>query len=879
VVQRTSQELNIQTAAPIMAQQTAVGNATPDPSKFMTNKVFDAPVDTDMGLGTRILQTVLKAGDKMMEQKIQQNRQEAYLDGVAKAGTVKSEEELDASPLMRDWQVAGYRDTMGRITAADTEAQIAADMPKMREVAPEKFAEYLAEKRKALVSSWEGMTMSTRQAMFSQQMLNERAWIKKHQVEHYKFGIESETRSIKSAVDTSLASLESAKSDATAYGTQTDATFGVVYSSIVANPKLPIATKGKLLAEMATYALESDHQKLYSMMHQKAVPMPDGSEKPMSSLMSWDDDVALSKAFRQSEQRTEAFRAADYVDRTAKMEADWANPASPLQPISEVRAHLDEGIQRKLVSADQYQSIMKQYYEKSEKKLVQSNLAQAYIAGDSNEYLRLGKTSDEALEAYVDTLGRKMQLPQVVDNLLTIGNRTGQGNAFRKVGQLMAPAFAQIGNNDKIDPANAVAVSGVLQRIQQAETDGKAGAFHQFLSSFDPEVQAKVTYMRDNLAKGNDPTTAISAATARVLEDAKLTPAVRAELTAAKAKEITAAVADLEPVGIWGKGWLLAKSMLSPTKQGRETASASLTLSTSQGWFENDDRVAQVMASTKLAVAQSMDEVAKANPHMAIGSVRSMALADVSSRSVPTSWGPMIVPKGFSPQRYFGVKDNVGVERIGAALDEFIKPQQGGRIAFSVGVNGELMFQELNDRGRPAAPAHTINPRDVAPMVETQRERVRNEFRLNHGEGVSTTVNGVPLQYNGDNTANADNGWMRRLRDDITTNGTLKIDSNSRLPAQAVSAAMVKETNEAAKVAVRIMGVTGTRSEAAFKLFGSLAFQADLKDKAYDRLVLAVRNKNLESAQKALELTPMYRSVAGNRKQYLMTNLINAMKE
>jgi hypothetical protein len=75
------------------------------------------------------------------------------------------------------------------------------------------------------------------------------------------------------------------------------------------------------------------------------------------------------------------------------------------------------------------------------------------------------------------------------------------------------------------------------------------------------------------------------------------------------------------------------------------------------------------------------------------------------------------------------------------------------------------------------------------------------------------------------------------------------------------------------------MGATGTRSEAAFKLFTNIAFNSDMKDKPYDRLVLAVRNKNLESAKKALELTPLYRQVPGNRKSYLMDNLINAMKE
>lgn len=879
MVQRTSQELNINTGGMVTAQQSGAGFAAPDPNKFATNHIEEQAPGPEDGTMSRILGHLVQAGDKLTQQAINQGREEAYLSGMAQASTAKSEADLQTNPLTRNWATAGYRDTVGRLTAADTEAQIAQDMAKMREVSPEKFGEYLSEKRKALVASWEGMSLQTREAMFAQQAMNERAWIKKHAVEHYKFGVEAETRSVKTSLDTSLASLTAAKSDAATYATATDATLTTAYQSIVANPKLPTAVKGKMVAEFATYALENDHQALYSKIHTQALPMADGKEAPMSSLLSWEDDIALSKAFRASEQRTEAFRAADWMDRGAAMRASWDNPLEPFMPLEQVRAHLAEGVQRKLVSADQYGAFMQDYYKSMQKKVTQGNSAQAWAAGDQNTLLSLGKTSDEGLNDYVATIGRKLPLPNLVDNLLNIGTQTGQDNAFKKVGELMGPAFAQIGNNDKIDPANAVAISGVLGKLEAAETAGRSGAFHQFLSAFDPEVQAKITYMREGLKKGNDATTAISAATARVLEEAQMTPAMRAELAATKSKEVLKTVDDITPTGIWGTIGLYAKSVLSPTQQGRATAAAELALRTKQGWFENDNRVAEVMATTKLEVAKSMDRITKANPHMNVGSVKSMALAEIAGRSVPTSWGPLIVPQGFSPQRYFGVAQDVGAERIGAALDEFIKPQAGGRMAFSLGVNGELMVQELNDNGKPAAPGYTLDPKQVKPMVEQQRKRIIDEFRLNHGEGVKAQLpNGSYFTYNGDNTANVDNGWMRRYRDDFTSSGAIAV-SGTNVSQEQFSRGFMKDTNDAAKDAVKIMAITGTNNEPAFKLFASIANQADLKDKAYDRLVKAVRSRNLEAAQKALELTPMYRVIAGNRKQYLMTNLVAAMKE
>lgn len=911
MVQRTSQELSINSGT-VGVQQSGAGNATPDFNKFATNEVFDAPTPAEQGIGSRILASVMSAGDKLAGQKISMDRKDAYLDGMAKAGTIQSEAELNASPLMRDWQVAGYRDTMGRVAAADTEASIAADMVKNRELSPEKFADYLAQKRNELMPQWEGMTQQTRQAMFSQQLLNERAWIKKQQVEHYKFGVETETRSIKAAVSASLGSLDAAKDDAGSYATQSDATFGVVYSSIVANPKLPIAMKGKLIGEMATYALENDHQQLYQMIHNKAVPMPDGKEHPMSDLLGWDEDVALSKANRESMQRTEVFRNADWGDRKAKMEADWENPNTPLMPIGQVEALAQDGMQRKTMNLDQYAAFKKTYYEKAEKKVVQGTLANAYVAGDQNAYLHLGKTSDEALSAYVDVLGRKMQLPQVVDNLLTIGGTTGQGNAYKKVGQLMAPAFAQIGNSDKIDPANAVAVSGVLQRIDKAEKDGKSGAFSQFLSAFDPEVQSKITLMRDNLAKGNDPTTAIAAATAQVLEDSKLTPAVRAELAAAKSKEIVKALDDVTPRGWLDTGWLYAKSFIG-TQRSRANASAELATTPYHSWLENEDRVNEVAASTKFQLAQSMDEIAKANPHMATDSVVHMAKADVANRTVPTDWGPLTVPKGFTPQRYFGVGQDVGNERIASALAEFIKPStDGGRMAFRIGVNGELMYQELNAKGRPAAPAHTIDPKSIAPMVQAQRDRIAESFKLDHGEGVTVKQNGISVNFNGDNTANVDNGWMRRVRQDLVghegirdsvykdANGNdtigvgslvkpgadgqpanIKVGPDGKVTPAQISETFVRESDRAAQTATRIMGGTGLKSEAAFKLYTSLAYQSGngfSKLKSYEPLMRAIVSKDPNAAMSALKASPAYRSSQPERQQYYASNLIAAMK-
>jgi hypothetical protein len=164
-------------------------------------------------------------------------------------------------------------------------------------------------------------------------------------------------------------------------------------------------------------------------------------------------------------------------------------------------------------------------------------------------------------------------------------------------------------------------------------------------------------------------------------------------------------------------------------------------------------------------------------------------------------------------------------------------------------------------------------------MVQDQRQRQADQFRMDHGEGVTMEVGGVKVTYNGDNTSGVDNAWMRRVRDDLVSSGTIFVDPKAKLPPQLVSAALMQDTDRAAKQAVLAMRATGTTGEAAFKLFTGLTLSADMKDPTYQRLARAMKERNPNAAATALAATPLYRQVPGPRKAYLMANLNNAMKD
>lgn len=917
MVQRNSQEAQYNVGGTVQAQQSGEGMKQPDSAKFSTSQSVSAP-DVGSSSSERVLQGILGVASKLADQKLQMGKEEAYLSGVAAVGTIKSEAELEANPVTKDWARSGYRDTVGRLAAADNESQIAEDMHNMREKSPEEFSDYLAEKRSALLASFQGMSLDTRKTMFAQQMMSERAAIKKHGAEHYNFVIETEQKSVQAANFAANSAMNTAKvagpnGDASeVYGSAVDAAFTTGYSSIVLNPKLPPAAKAKLVTELASAALDSDNQAMFLKMQQTKVTLPDGSSAPMITLATPEDQLKLSGMYRESLKRTEPFRSSKYMAQQAGMQADWDNPNTPLQSEPEVLAFRDDGLRRGYMNADQGRTFLNDYYRASAKKAATGTLASAYGAGDQQTYLQLGKTSDEALDAWVGVMGKTLPMPDLVVKLLTIGNTTGQENAFRKVGQLMAPAFAQLGNRSDIDPANAASIAGVLQLLDSSERAGQQGAFSQFLSAMSTENQSKITYMRDELRKGSDPVTAIAKSTALVLEESKLTPAMRAELSQSKAKDIKAVVDEITPRGMWDSTVLGIKSLL-PTKGG-EAATAQLALRPYEGWFENPDRVNEVMATGKLELLKKMQSLSQLNPSMSPDSLQRMALADLKVRTVPTDWGPLVVPDKFTPQQYFGVPTSTPNDRIGAAIKEYVHAGPDSRMAFSIGVGGELFATELNAKGSRVR-SYSIDPKAVAPLVQKQQDKFAAQYQEDYAGGVTRTVGNLTVQFNGANTANVENSWMKQYRIDLVNHESIRdvpyedasgkvVDGkkvqtvgvgvsshnpnypqpgpDGKVTQAQINASFMKASNDAAVAANYAMLSARVNSEPAFRLFASLSYQSGTgfaKMESYSKMMAAIRERNAPVAAAALVQSPAYQMSHETRRKFYAKQLEDLLKE
>lgn len=907
MVARASEALQINTGGGVQAQQSGIGFVNPNTDATSQNRVASNPADgMHESSSTRILSRILDMGGKLTQQKFKQNTEEAYLSGVAKAGTIESEDQLNANPITKDWEVAGYRDTMGRVATADNEAQIATDMHQMREKSPEEFGNYLAERRTKVMASWEGMTAPVRQTMFAQQLLSERAAIKRHAAEHYKFAEEVEYRAIKANLDTSFSALEAAKVDLPTYQAATDSAYATVYSGVGVNPKLRNEARGKLIAENAHYALETDNQMLYDQIMNKTGRLADGSQGTLGSLVSREDSIALAKAARISKERTAGVGALKYHTELALDRADWDNPNTPLQSYQEVQKIVADGHARGyfgtgLESATKAAAVMADYARAAVKKEKVAGLANAFVNGDVNAVNKANGTRVEALAAWQTSVGSKLPLAENVGKLLNQGITHGWPESLAQAGTVMRPAWAQLSTLDDINPENAKMVHGVVSAITNAEAAGKQGVMQQYISAFDAPTQELILRVRSNAAAGYGPTEAIQRARSSLLEENKagnsgLTAAIRQQAD----KDNALALSTITPVGMFGGAWGAIKSVFSNAQAQKHA------LQVHADYWENPSRVAENEGMVKSAVAQELSDISRDRPYMAAPDRATLANTRVVQRSVITPWGPLIAPKGQTNEQVYGVKDP---ERIASALEQIVKPADGNRVSFQFDVNGQLMVSERNGKDG-LSKSYRINPMDVAKVAEDQRKKEEAHYRVLAGDG--TTVGAV--KFDGVNALGVDMQSMYDLRarllkhegysdtakpdvggainkktgkpvmtvgPGLSDTGTFypKVDKNGRItPAQA-SQGLQDASEEAAKYAMNWQIATRTRDNPkGFQLLAELAYQGGGGNKAMNPLLTAIKNRDKKAAIPALEATPQWQMAHKERRAFYSTTLNSLME-
>lgn len=739
-------------------QGTNIGNAQNDPGKF---GVAQQGVEVDSGVSQNLLNAITSAAGKLTMKQLEMSQQEAYLAGSAAAGRQEEESSLESNIFTKNWATAGFRDTTGRLAQADAEAQTAVDMAKLREQSPEQFQAYLAERRSKLMPLTEGMSLEARKGMLAQQLTSERAAIKNHGVEHMKWIIDQQAKAVRSTISTSFTGLDQSKANGPAYEDGTNASFAAVYSNAWLNPNLPQDVKLKLVEESMGGALSRDHQKLFEKFRDTPVTLADGSQGTMFDQLPFDSQTKLAGAYRTSRERTVTARSNAWETQSGLMQAQWDDDTVPMQPFSELQAFMDQGEQAGLLKPGKRESMSEAWAKANRKKAATAGLAADYSTGNVQGIFGKDKDEGEAWAAWSRQQSvAGTPLPQVIASALAIGQNHGFQTAFKGVGELTKAAVQQLGRNEEGNPTNALMLKTVMQTIHQAEANGRDGAMSSYLSGFDDEAKGKIVGFDERVRMGIDPVSAAREVHQIALQTAGLDSTTRNALAATNAKADVEIMAGIEAKTLFGSLGLDVKSWFS------SDATARKALGTDRAFFENEERVGNVLAQSRAAMLQELQYTSRTHPYASPAERKSMALSAVAARAIPTASGPLILPKlpaGVTVQSLFGVPTSTMTTTIGKAISQqFPLRDKSNRMAYNA-FDGRITITEYN-KDSAVVWSQTVDPKSIAGAIADEERKLNDKYQATSGAGVTLKVGEGQVTFNGETTTSISPTSMLNFR-------------------------------------------------------------------------------------------------------------------
>lgn len=931
MVYRASEPASFNVGQGPAIQGTQVGDARADRGKFSTSGQA-AKVQTP-GLDN-LLNTIMSGTGKLAEQEIQVSQQEAYLKGAAAAGRGEEEDSLESNIFTKNWATAGWRDTTGKLAAADAEAQTAVDMKTLREQSPEKFQQYLAQRRTKLMPQLDGMSFEARKGMLAQQLTSERAAIKQHGMAHAQWIIDQQTKAIQTSVSVSFDGLDAVKASGTAYDSAVESAFANVYGNVWLNPNLPEDMRIKLVGEAMSGALARDHQQLYEKFKSTPVKTADGRNATMFSQLPFDEQVKLSGDYRASRTRTETARSGNFETQSALMQASWVDDTKPMQPFSELQAFLDEAEQSGLLKPGKRESMIEGWAKANQKKAASAGLAQSYAAGDVQGIFNRGKDEGEAFQGWLHTKSMAgTPVPQVIAEALSIGQNHGFQSAFKGVGDLTKSAVQQLGAEGPGNAQNAQMLKTVLDSVNRAEAQGRTGAMSAYMSGFDDDAKAKIGGFNERLRRGIDPVTAATEVYQQQIANGQLDNGTRNAMAAVNNKADAEMVQSIEAKQLLATLGSDVASWVSADSKGRKA------LSTGRAWFENEERVEAVLAPSRAALAQELQTLARTHPYASPEVRGSMALASVAARAIQTDSGPLITPRlppGVSVQSYFGVDNSVMPSTIGRAISAaFPMQDKENRIAYNA-FDGKIMMTEYNRKGGIVG-TKSIDPKSISGVIEDENQKLTDKYNATEGQGVTMKgADGTPITFNGSTTTSIDPTKMLEFRKTLIRDEDVKaipypdlsgrINPKTKKPIMTVGAGIsdtntyypkpgpdgsisqkdinesfMKATDEAARGAAQVFqGYIGGNRKLEM-LMMTLSYQSGpnfagprpqsisgVRPKDAQGIPIFTGNYgdfinnairgNKEAATVALKASPAYRASGESRRKHYLDMLNNAME-
>lgn len=882
----------------------------------------------------RMLRSLGQQGTDVLNKMADVEFQNLYLEGQAQVGVAESEAEIQGNPLTRDWKIAGYRDTMGKLALADLEAQFQQDLPLLREKDASEVQAYLAERRAKVMPALASMSREARASASGQILLQDRASTKKWATEHTKFIIEKKSQAVHTQWNTTNQTLKSASLQAALgdlkpedFSEQLRSAAGVIVGSVWMDSSLPSGVQRELTFGMLQNSMAEDNVALYEYLQANPIPDGSGGQSTLLSRLDGDQQLKLANAYREAMNRTSDARNLYRMEQVANLDAQL--DANTYQGTYEgLKGLLDPMVLNKSITGEKRQGLLNKYLDKQYKREQNVAFADMTIRGDVNGLYAAGKDIEDGIKAVEQTLGSRNVSPeQRLSTWMNIG-KNGVDKGFKKAGEMLGVTMGQIllSPDGTVLPQHARVFAAVNQEIRAAEAAGLGNTRVAVLSGLPEDQRMQVEQIMRRVDAGAGLDKALQDTKAIAARDDGLSPALKAARAQSSATEVTKAIAAIEPRGLLETLWDHTKAAFGSKNAASDLAiSPTSYMGSRDGWFSDSPTVQYYTEQMREAVRQEANNVLLLRPSATPDEVMSVAKANVAARTISTQNGPIAMPRNVNLQTVFGVGPG-NQSAIGKAIDGMLPSTVENSRWQLTFAQGRLLAQEVDNKGVNVGQAKYIAPEQVRTRIA---EDIRKETAVADrmfGDGRVVEADNLRIQFNGQNTAGVPISWMYGYREnlvahegvrekvykdlsgnkdskgnDIMTVGVglsstntfyPKPDAEGKITSEQATQSFLNASNEAAQAGISVAKNLGLNNQFTFQLMAELAYQSgtpfmsrqDNTGKRYREFAAALQGKDVEAAKDAFKRTAAWYYSRGEsdkptkRQQNYLRLIENSMK-
>lgn len=836
-------------------------------------------------------------GTKLVDQQIT----DAYAQGASQAALGKSEAELANDTLTRDWEVAGFRDTVGQLAAAKLKADVAAKMPEMAQRSPAEFKAWYDEQQAQVLPVLNAMSAKQRQNMLPQVALDAAAAAASHAGSHKAFIVEKRKTGLADDFMVSLKGMDFARNNVQtqeAYAAATDASMGTVWR-MMADDSLPHKDKQDMIVQFAQAALNRRHLDIYDRMSNVEMPtsLVDPTKRTALSLLDMDQREKLGKAYYTAQESVAAIANTDFTDRIEIYRNQMQHGEVPMS-YEQWTQMLDAGQRLGVIKDGQRSGLISDYLNAQYKASTAGFASAAYFSGNVNWMKANNMTEEQALAYAQKDMSVALQSGAIKpDDLIakyaSAADR-GMTSAYKEIGSMVGPAVTALNDPNGKPNANSLATLAATGRLLDSFKDQPGGDFRasQVLSGMSDDQRLRFQRARELLRAGYSGEQTVAKLQDLERADANLSPELRRAVMLENAKDDKKLIDKIGSQGFFTNLWQRAASLVSTDAEKRRALEAPGATGLAKTQFQEQARIAVGEELTALSLVGGHSSEQRAEG----------AMANVLNRTAPINGTALILPRGTNVKSFFNLPEGTNTATVTQAITDLTKPQADkGQVTYIVQGN-RVLVQQYDKDGVPFGANGYLEPKAVQERVQALQKDRHSMLEGLFGNGHTIKTATGTVQFNGINSAGVNEQAMFDLRKNLASNEGVRdkpykdakgnetigvgiyskeywptvFTPDGSIPQSEISRTFRAASNDAATAAVRVQKAQGRFGDQWFKLYGELAYQSG---KNFDKLPgysAFFKAGTAEEAQAAFKETPAYKSSGEARQKHYNTLIAQA---